>query len=47
MTRYSETRNDAYTHTEPVPLAEVGLLALPGVSVDLSSLPIRANSLGK
>ena len=37
MTRYSEPRNDAYTHTEPVPLAEVGLLALPGVSVDLSS----------
>ena len=46
ITRYSDPRNDAYTRTEPVPLAEVDLLPLPGVSVDLSTLPIRAESSG-
>lgn len=44
ITRYSDPRNDAYTRTEPISLAEVDLLPLPGVSVDLSTLPIRAES---
>ena len=44
ITRYSDPHNDAYTRTEPISLAEVDLLPLPGVSVDLSTLPIRAES---
>nr|MBS0019728.1 Uma2 family endonuclease [Gammaproteobacteria bacterium] len=46
ITRYRNPSKDAYTSTEPVSLAEVRLIALPGLSIDLSSLPMRENSSG-
>ena len=46
ITRYSVPRRGAYTRTELVSLAKVDLLALPGVSVDLSTLPIREDRSG-
>lgn len=46
ITRYSDPHKDAYRRTELVSLAKVSLLALPGASVDLSTLPIREDSSG-
>lgn len=46
ITRYRNPSKDAYTSAEPVSLAEVGLTVLPGVSIDLSSLPMREHSSG-
>lgn len=46
ITRYRDPCKDVYMRTDPIPLAKVGLLALPGVSVDLSALPIREISSG-
>lgn len=46
ITCYRNPSKSTYTSTEPVSLAEVGLTALPGVSVDLSSLPMSEHSSG-
>lgn len=46
ITRYRNPSEDEYINTEPVSLPEISLVALPGVSVDLSSLPMSADSSG-